>query len=278
MSKILPVGLIASGRMIESPLIRYPALVSELGPVVASSRRLASRYANALKAGHAADVRELNLCRLVLIQAPQGDLPAMLAMLRAAPILWKSKVLALIDDDLDSEALHPMREVRASMGSVALAPSREKGMLVIEGDAAAVRLLNRWAAQARMNCVELKPQCKALYGAGLMAAGSLLSPVLDGATRSLRASGLSQLDTRRILSLVVEMAIRSQQAHGRKAWLSPASATRRPVVLNQLEALGEVDPVLAAFFQRSLIAVLDYIGQDLEWLGDPPPPYQPSPD
>lgn len=278
MSKILPVGLIASGRMIESPLIRYPALVSELGPVVASSRRLASRYANALRAGHAADARELNLCRLVLIQAPQCDLPAILSMLLEPPIAWKSKVLALIDDDLDAEALRSMREVRAAVGSIALAPSREKGMLVIEGDPAAVRVLSQWAAHARMSCIELKPQCKALYGAGLMAAGSLLPPVLDGAMRSLRASGLSQLDARRILGLVVEMAIRGQQAHGRKAWVSPAAAARRPAVLNQLEALADVDPVLAAYFQRSLIAALDYVGQDPEWLGEPPPPCQPSPD
>lgn len=278
MSKLLPVGLIASGRMIESPLIRYPSLVNELGPVVASSRRLASRYANALRAGRAADATELSQCRLILIQAPADELPDLLAVLRATPMAWKSKVLALIDEDLDATALQPLRELRAALGSVSLAPSREKGMLVIEGDAAAVRILNQWAVQARINCVELKSQSKALYGAGLMAASSLVSPVLDGAMRSLRASGLSQLDARRILGLVVEMAIRGQQAHGRKAWLSPASTSRRPAVLNQLEALAEVDPVLAAYFQRSLIAVLDYVGQDSEWLGEPPPPCQPSPD
>ncbi|MGJ5820064.1 hypothetical protein [Paludibaculum fermentans] len=278
MSKPLPLGLIASGRMTESPLIRYPSLVSDLGPVVASSRRLASRYANALRAGHPADAKELGGCRLVLVQAPACELPAILSMLVESQISWKSKALALIDDDLDAEALQPMRALRAAVGSVTLAPSRERGVLVIEGDAAAVRVMNQWAAQARMSCIELKPQCKALYGAGLMAANSLLPPVLDGAMRSLRASGLSQLDSRRMLSLVVEMAIRGQRAHGRKAWLSPASMSRRPAVLNQLAALAEVDPVLAAYFQRSLIAILDYVGQDPDWLGDPPPQSQPSPD
>ncbi len=278
MSKLLPVGLIASGRMIESPLTRYPSLARELGPVVASSRRLASRYANALRAGQPADAKDLNQCRLVLIQASALELPGILELLRDEPIAWKSKVLALINDDLDASALQPMRELRAAVGSIVLAPSREKGVLVIEGDPMAVRMLSRWAAQAEMSCIELKPQSKALYGAGLMAANSLLSPVLDGAMRSLRASGLNQLEARRILDLVVEMAIRSQRAHGRKGWLSPGSMARRPAVLGQLAALGEVDPVLAAFFQRSLIAVLDYLGQDPEWLGEPPPPSPPSPD
>lgn len=272
MSKPLPVGLIASGRMIESLLIRHPALACELGPVVASSRRLASRYANALKAGHPAEMRELGQCRLVLIQTPVSELPAILEELSSAPIAWKSKVVALLDDDMDASALRPLRDRRAAVGSVSLAPTSDRGRLVVEGDAAAVRVLCRWATQARLRCIELKPQSKALYGAGLLAANSLLSPVLDCALRSLRAAGLSQLESRQVLSLVVDLAVRDQKAHGRKAWLSPSAQARRPSVLRQLAALNQADPVLATFFQDLLIAAMHYHDQESDWLAAPRPP------
>ena len=50
--------------------MRYPELARSLGPVVAESKRVASRYANALRAGQAAEREELAQCKLVLIQAP----------------------------------------------------------------------------------------------------------------------------------------------------------------------------------------------------------------
>lgn len=278
MSKLKPVGLIASGRMIESPLTRFPSLARDLGPVVASSRRLASRYAGALRAGQAADVPDLAHCSLVLIQAPAPHLPAALSLLLKSPVSWKSKVLVLLDEDMDTTALQPLRDRRAAVGSMTPAPSPDNRAMVVEGDPAAVSALRAWAARAQLRCVELTPQCKALYAAGLMVAGSLLSPVLDGSLRCLRASGLSQPEARRILEHVVELAIRDQRAHGRKAWASPASPARRPVILAQLSALAEVDPVLALFYQRSLIAALDYLGQDADWLGEPPLPGHLGPD
>ncbi|WP_321477040.1 DUF2520 domain-containing protein [uncultured Paludibaculum sp.] len=269
MNKLLPVGLIASGRMTESLLIRYPLLTRDFGPVVASSRRLASRYANALKAGHAAEVKELGQCRLVLIQAPALELSGIVSTLTSSPISWKSKVVALLDDDLDATELQPLHERRAAVGSVALAPMRDRGRLVVEGDTAAVRLLHQWAAPARLECIELKARSKALYGAGLMAASSLFAPVLDCASRSLRAAGLTQVEARQMLTLLVELALRGQRVRSRKAWPGPASMWRRPSVLRHIRALAEVDRGLAAFYQRSLSAALDYEGQESGWLSEP---------
>lgn len=266
MNKPLPVGLIASGRMNESLLTRFPLLTRELGPVVASSLRLASRYANALRAGRPADSRELGQCRLILIQTPVAELPSIVTLLLQAPVTWKSKVVALLDDDLDATALRPLRERRAAVGTVTQAPADERGRLLLEGDEAAVRLLSSWARQARLPCTALKPRAKALYGAGIMAAGTLLTPVLDCALHSLRAAGLTQVQARHLLGLVVEVAVRDQRACGRKSWLSPGAPARRSAVTSQLLALEREDPALAVFYRRSLVAALDYFGQDHDWL------------
>ena len=52
MRKGQSVGLIGAGKITDSPLERMWALRERLGPVKASSMRVASRIANSLRAGH----------------------------------------------------------------------------------------------------------------------------------------------------------------------------------------------------------------------------------
>ncbi len=174
MSKQKLVGLIASGRMAESPLMRFPELARGLGPVVAESRRVASRYANALRGGRAAGMDELAECRLVLIQAPALAVPWAVSELLGACGAWRSRTVVWLNQGLGVWELERLRERRALVAAAGFAPTRDRPMLVVEGDRGAVRAVREWAKPARLRCVELPAGGGAMYQAGLILAGSMV--------------------------------------------------------------------------------------------------------
>lgn len=268
MTRQKQVGLIASGRMVDSALTRAPGLCAGLGPVVASSLRLASRYANKLKAGRAARVDEMEQCGMVLIQAPAEKLPRVLGMLLHAVRDWRGKVVVLLSEDLDVAALEAVRAQGAAVCAAALAPGPGTPVLVAEGDAAAVRAVREWGRTAKIRLVELNEGTKLMYGAALTSANTLILPVLEAAQRSLRGAGLSLPDARRIVAYLAAGAVRAHKAHGRKAWRNPGLPGRRAAVRAQLAALEGLDGRLAKFQASGLRAALGLFGQPGEWLGE----------
>jgi predicted short-subunit dehydrogenase-like oxidoreductase (DUF2520 family) len=234
---------------------------------VASSLRLASRYANALKAGRAARVEELAECGMVLIQAPAEKAPEMLGLLLGVED-WRGKVVVLLSEDLDVAALEAMKARGAAVCAAALAPGPGTPVLVAEGDAAAVRAVREWGRAAKIRLVELNEGTKLMYGAALTSANTLILPVLEAAQRSLRGAGLSLPDARRIVAYLAAGAVRAHKAHGRKAWRNPGLPGRRAAVRAQLAALEGLDGRLAKFQASGLRAALGLFGQPGEWLGD----------
>ena len=89
MKKSKRVGLLAAGRMTESPLSRFPLLVRAIGPIVAGNRRLASRYANVLRSGWAAEPEELSDCRMVVVQAKPAEWAALSPRLPGCSVRWR---------------------------------------------------------------------------------------------------------------------------------------------------------------------------------------------
>lgn len=259
MSKQKLVGLIASGRMVESPLMRYPELARSLGPVVAESKRVASRYANAMRAGHAAEREELAQCKLVLIQAPRAAVPWAVEELLAGGGNWRARAVVWLHQRLGVRALAALRERRAMVAAAGFAPTRAKAMLVVEGDRGAVRAVREWARPVRLRCVELPPGGAAMYQAGLILAGSMVSPVVDAALRSFRAAGFGMPESKRMLEEVVDEALRDYQAHGRKKWVNPG-------VERGGDCLPDADAALAQYYHRMLRSTLEYYGQPLDEL------------
>ncbi len=268
MTRQKQVGLIASGRMVDTALARAPGLCAGLGPVVASSLRLASRYANTLKAGYAARVEELKDCELVAIQAPAEHLPRVMRMLLESGVEWRGKVVALLSDELDVGALEELKAREAVVCAAAVAPGPGAPVVVAEGDAGAVRAVKEWGREAKVRLVELNEGTKLMYGAALTSANTLILPVLEAAQRSLRGAGLSLPDARRIVAHLAAGAVRAHRAHGRKAWRNPGLPGRRAAVRAQLAALAELDGRLAAFQVSGLKAALGLFGQPEEWLGE----------
>ena len=261
MKKLKPVGLMAAGRMTESALARLPSLVLEMGPIVAANRRLASLYSNVLRAGWSAEPEELADCRLIVLQAKSAEYDA---LLRRLPV--GGCPVAFLDADAEASVLDRLRETGVAVCSLAISPVTARPLMLVDGDAEAVLAVRSWASLGGVRCVELKPGGKALYGAGMVTVSALVTPLVDAATRSLRAAGLSQVESQQIVAHALEGALRSYSAHGRKGWPNPSAAGRRAVVAAQREALAHGEAGLGRLYSCVLKACLVYYGQETEWL------------
>ncbi|HEY3443937.1 MAG TPA: hypothetical protein VGK29_24495 [Paludibaculum sp.] len=249
--------------MTESPLARVPSLVRDLGPIVAVNKRLASRYANLLRAGWAAEPAELLACRLVIVQAKPEEWGVLASRLGNARC-----PVAILAEEFGKGMQTQIRACGVAVCTVGISPLALRPLMVLGGDPAAVRAVRIWASAGGVRCVEMKPGGSANYGAGVMLASALVTPLVDAATRSLRASGLSQVDSRQIVSRVLEGALRSYDAHGRKGWPNPAAPGRRDAVSTQCKTLAARDAKLERLYRRVLGACLEYYGQDTEWLDE----------
>jgi predicted short-subunit dehydrogenase-like oxidoreductase (DUF2520 family) len=273
MNTLQPTGLMASGRMSDSTLLRVPQLGLAIGPIVAGSKRLASRYANTLRCGApAAGAAAFAPCRLLWLQAAPADLGPFLSSLEQAPFSWRGKTVVLLDPTLDSAVLAPLAARGAAVASLTHAPSRQETILLAEGAPAALRALRSLARQAGVRLLELKPGLKPIYAAGLLAAESLTASVVDAALACLRSAGFDAATAKRLGGAIVENATREQLAHGRKSWSNPLSPGRRGQTLHQLEALDRFCPEHARFLRAVLTAAVD-----LQGLSETTPPPLPLP-
>ncbi|MCS7042814.1 MAG: hypothetical protein NZR01_08480 [Bryobacteraceae bacterium] len=261
MSPWKPLGLIASGRLADSLLLRRPALARHLGPVAAAGPRLASRYANRLRAGHPARVEDLRGCGLIVLHGGAGGVERILALLRAAGS-WRGACFALLSADLDSGALDELRAGGARVCSVAPAPDAARDLIVVEGDRSAVRRAREWLADAHLRCLELAPGGKPLFLLGVQTPSCLLVPVLDAAFQALKASGLSPAEARWMLRFLGETAVREFVAHGRRSWLDPDAPARAGTMAKAVADLAHNNPRLARFQRALLDAVARFYGPE----------------
>jgi hypothetical protein len=262
------MGLMASGRMNDSTLLRVPRMGPAFGPIVASSKRLASRYANTLRMGYAAaSVEAFADCSLIWIQAPAAELADLQFTVLRSPVELAGKTFILLDADLDCSSLAPLAAAGAAVASLAHVPLLREEILLAEGDPGALRALRPVWRSSGARAIELKAGQKQVYTAGLMAAEALTAATAGSALACLRSAGFDQATAKRLTGTLVEIAVREQLTHGRKSWISPASETRRELTLRQIEALHASDPALACFMRSTLAAVLCWYGESREWLG-----------
>ncbi|MBL0157217.1 MAG: DUF2520 domain-containing protein [Bryobacterales bacterium] len=249
--------------MTESPLARVPSLARALGPIVAVNKRLASRYANLLRAGWASEPTGLLACRLIVVQAKAEEWGVLSARMGGAGC-----PVAILAEEYGAALQKRIRALGVAVCTVVISPAAARPLMVLDGDAAAVRAVRIWASGGGVRCVELRPGGSVHYGAGIVLVSALVTPLVDAATRSLRASGLSHVDSRQIVSRVLEGALRSYDAHGRKGWPNPTAAGRVEAISAQCETLAARDAKLERLYARVLGACLEYYGQDTEWLDE----------
>jgi hypothetical protein len=267
MRRTKPSGLVVSGQLSESTLLRLPALSEDLGPVAASSRRLASRYANALRRGWAAgDWSELSAARIIFIQIPAQELPEALEHLLKSVRPWQRRIAVLLDETLDCSSLAPLAGAGAFVASLAHVPMAPNDVALIDGDSQAVSGLRPILRRSAVKTIHMKNGSKNSYNAGVMLGASLAGVVADMVMRAVRGAGVDPAAAKRIVSQSVDASMRQALAKSKSVWDHPRTSGEKALVLKQLLALESSDHRAGACLRETMAAALLLYGEDAKWL------------
>jgi predicted short-subunit dehydrogenase-like oxidoreductase (DUF2520 family) len=249
-------GLYGAGGVSSSWIACLPHLATRLGPVAASSYRVASRIANSLRAGHAVkDCAEFDGCRVVLISAPAAVLPDAVARLRESEIAWDGKIVLLCSPGPGSRALDALHRRGAATGSMhPIEPS--PGLYLTEGDGPALREMRRLAHDLRGRTVELSSGGTAVYGAGIAFATSLFTPLLAAGFNALRKAGCTPGAAARLTEDLFQRTLRGWLHSGRKSWTGPVAEADLPEIRRQMEALAKHDPAAVRYYREAAVFAL----------------------
>ncbi|HVO98085.1 MAG TPA: hypothetical protein VMT15_08455 [Bryobacteraceae bacterium] len=254
----LRMGLIGAGGVTRSFLSRMPVLLGRIGPVKASSFRVARRIANSLRAGNAVtSYSELAGCSLLWISVPDTGLDRLFRDLAAATPL-AGKTVVLCGSTRDSFWPSPLLAAGARVVTLNCVEESHEKLFVAEGDPEAMRDLRRLMASERRRLIELRAASKALYLAGTHLASHLLLPWIAASVESLRLAGFSRAEATRLASALGAKALRSYGKAGSKAW-SPSAADQLGLsIARDLETIRGADAKLAALYAGGVEQVLGY--------------------
>jgi hypothetical protein len=255
------LALVGAGPLGRSFVPKLPGLPDLLGPVIAPTLRVASRFVNSLRAGYPVqNYGDLAHCRTVLISVPDTDLPGMLADMAASEMDWTGKAVLLCDSSLDSAALSGLFALGASTGSLALLDAAGDGY-VVEGGRDAVRQVRRLLRDRRMKLFELAPSGKPAYLAGRSLATSLFAPLLEAAVRCLRAAGMKPAPTAAVAERLFERTLRIHLHAGKRTRRNRLDAEHRWEMQLHARALEDVDPALAEYYRQTTALALRLLGE-----------------
>src|SRR5262249_15410314 len=163
---------VGGGKSSSSSLARFWLLSQVLGPVKASSYRLASRIANGLRAGYPVrDFAEFDACGLIFISLPDRSVPQAIAELAAAGISWRGKSVVLFSAKHGSCELLTLSARGASVASISSVPGFRDTLYMLEGDRRAVQETRRLIEKGEVRCVTIDRGFKSLYLAALTCTG-----------------------------------------------------------------------------------------------------------
>jgi predicted short-subunit dehydrogenase-like oxidoreductase (DUF2520 family) len=260
-------GLYAEGAVGTSPIVRLPALGVYLGPVAASSYRLASRIVNTLRAGRPArECAELQPCALVLIAVPEHKLAPSAQRLENCGVDWSGKVVLASSGGPAGDTLDGLRARGAAAGSVWQVGSGSH--YAAEGDAEALREARRLVRQLHGRMIELTQSGLGLYAAGISFATSLFSPLIAASVQSLRQGGCSRAVALELAGHLFGRTLRASLNSGRKSWNGPLRAEDLDEVRRQMHALAALDPRAARFYGHAATFALEYFRRNPTGLDD----------
>jgi predicted short-subunit dehydrogenase-like oxidoreductase (DUF2520 family) len=252
MTPLKTAGLASAGGASRLFLARMPALLRHLGPVKGPSFRVARRLVNSLGRGRAVrDFAEFTDCQSIWISGPDTSIESAAAELAAAVDL-RGKIVILCETALDSRSSGALRACGAAVATLnAMLEARER-TFVAEGDATAVKYLRSVLATERRKLIEIQPEAKVLYFAGVQFAAHLLLPSIAAAVELLRAAGFSRLDATLFANALGTRALRGYGKGGRKAWNPAKAAELHRVIDRDLEALRARGSQLAALYESGI--------------------------
>lgn len=238
-------GLVCAGGVTRSLVARLPALLSSLGPVKATSYRVARRIANSLHAGRAVeDYSALAACDAIWIVAPEAALDRIAGELPPG-------IPAIV-----CETFRDSSRVLAARAATLHAISLDEQTLVAEGHADAIRYLRRVAAADRRKLIQIPTASKPLFLAGINLATFVALPWIAAAVESLRAAGFSRSEATRVVVELGGRTLRSYAKAGAKAWSPMAERELRHALDTNL-----ADRRLADLYRSGIRRALDFFGE-----------------
>jgi hypothetical protein len=213
MNKLQPVALLATGKLMRSFLLSVPGFRERIGPVKASSLRVASRIANTLQAGFpVADCADLGACPAIFICVPDEALPRAVMELADSPLDWAGRTVVLVDSVHTSASLASVAACGAYTASLIATPN-SGSMILAEGHRAAIANLKPLCGRFRL--VRIEPRQKAIYFRALKIA-NLCGPLAAIAGELLRESGLTPPQAKSLVQSIFHHATRDYVKSGRK--------------------------------------------------------------
>jgi hypothetical protein len=243
-------GVIGAGALSKSLIGQLPRKARQIGPVAGVSYRVASRMANALRAGYAARTPdELASVPVVLFHAPGAQMRPIAKHLETAAIEWKEKSLIFCDCEAPSAILERFRARGAST-----AVARQfgiSGAIMVEGEAPALGCAMRIAADLRLRAIQIAPGTSDVFAATLTLATAALTPLVNRAAALLRASGLRDKAAVGMATALFERTIQEYGHSGKQSW---PWHVREPEA-EQIEAeIAAVEEAFRPLFRQLILA------------------------
>ena len=262
------VGLVGAGK-ISPALAKLNGLNSLLGPVKASSLRVASRIANQLRAGRpVSSWSEMASCSLILFSVPGQAIPEAMRSAAASPAGWHGKSLVLFGGGRNSSDMTGLADSGAMVGTMEKMEGFGANRFAVEGHPGAVREMRRFLKAAGATALEITAGKKPLYAAGMAFAGTLFTPLVEAAVDCLRKSGLSPQDAVEFAETCFLRTLRAYVKAGKQGWKGPVAKRDIEAMRHLMSALGEDNPLFAAYFAQTARLALDVFGQDKVWLDE----------
>ena len=241
-----PYGLIGSGAVSRSFLFRLPNKARELGPIVSTSSRVASRIANSLRAGTAAkSVLELARVPVVLFCANPASAGELAEILRAANLNWCKRCIVCCDTEISLAPLRLQGAAVASVNEIGI-----PGRFAVEGDPEAVKAARAIVRKLGGRSILLKSDAVELFHAGLTMGTALITPLIDRLAQVFRKAGVRDKTAMELASAMVEKTAKGFGHSGRQSWAWHIQAPD-PAKLAAEEAALRAEPHSATLLSRS---------------------------
>jgi hypothetical protein len=255
------VGLLAAGPF--SPtLFKLADLHDHLDLVAAATLRVASRLANRLKAGRAAEIEEFAHLELILISGPDSSVAGLVQLAAQSQSGWSGVTFVLLDSRHDRSVLEPLAARGAATATLDTLDSFSDPTLLCDCGPESHRLLQRFTAGAKQLCF-----------AALALNHTLFAPVFDASVNALRAAGLSTADSALLADRMVQHTVRSWLKAGRNGWAGPLRDRDLVTLASQRDALARHSAEAARLFAHNARIAPVLFGEEpgpLADLADPP--------
>lgn len=249
--KLQGLGLVCTGGVTRSFVARLPALLSRLGPIKASSFRVARQISGSLRAGQASShYSALELCPLICFAVPESMLERALHDFAAQAPIHRT-MLVLCDSERESGAI-PLDGTGARVASLNAIPDSRDRIFAAEGHRDTLRAIRRLLEEDGRKLIELEPGAKPLLFAGLRFAAPLLLPWIAAAIESLRAAGLSRGEAAAIAEHIGTRTLRRYAKAGVRSWNKKTAATLRHALEHDLEHIRRCDARLAECYENGI--------------------------